>query len=87
MPLYKKGGGDMDKGTIIRTIVLVLALTNQFLVTAGYHPIPGTQELWGEILSSIFTIVATLTAWFKNNYVTYKGKRQHQVLVDHQLAK
>jgi len=72
---------------MIRTIVLALALVNQFLVAAGYHPIPGTQELWGEILSSIFTIVAALAAWFKNNYVTYKGKKQRQILVKHQLLK
>ncbi|WBX78690.1 phage holin [Virgibacillus salarius] len=30
----------MDRGTLIRTIVLVLALINQFLIAADLNPIP-----------------------------------------------
>ncbi|RHW33508.1 phage holin [Oceanobacillus profundus] len=77
----------MDKGTLIRTVVLVIALINQFLVTADLNPIPGSETLWGEIVSMIFTGIAAATAWFKNNYVTWKGKRQKEVLQRNQLIK
>jgi SPP1 family holin len=70
----------MDRGTLIRTIVLALALINQFLIAAGLNPIPGTEEVWGEVISTIITFVAAAVAWFKNNYVTAKGKKQKEVL-------
>ncbi|EQB34631.1 holin [Virgibacillus sp. CM-4] len=77
----------MDKGTIVRTAVLILALANQFLVTAGLNPIPGTQEMWGEIITMIITAAASAWAWFKNNYVTLKGKQQKTLLKQSKLIK
>ena len=77
----------MDKGTLIRTVVLVIALVNQFLVTAGLNPIPGSETLWGEVVTMIFTGFAAAVAWFKNNYVTWKGKRQKEVLARNNLIK
>lgn len=70
----------MDKGTIIRTAVLLVAIVNQLLVATGLNPIPGSEQLWGEVLSTAFTGVAATWAWFKNNYVTAKGKRQKAAL-------
>lgn len=70
----------MDKGTVIRTAVLLIALLNQVLVSTGLNPIPGTEDAWGEIVSSVFTFVAAGVAWFKNNYVTAKGKNQKKTL-------
>lgn len=72
----------MDKGTLIRTIVLVIALINQVLVATGLNPIPGTEEVWGEVVSTAFTIGAAVVAWFKDNAVTARGKYQQQVLKD-----
>lgn len=77
----------MDKGTLIRTIVLVIALINQFLVTAGLNPIPGAEDQWGEILTYLFTAIVAVWAWFKNNYVTAKGKKQKEVLKKEGLTK
>lgn len=77
----------MDNGTLIRTLVLVIALINQFLVSAGLNPIPGAESLWGELLAAAFTAVAAGVAWFRNNYVTYKGKRQKEVLERNNLTK
>ncbi|MGJ9460139.1 phage holin [Oceanobacillus sp. CF4.6] len=77
----------MDKGTLIRTIVLVIALINQFLVTAGLNPIPGDEAVWYEVITIIFTGIATATTWFKNNYVTAKGKKQKEVLDRNGLTK
>ena len=77
----------MDKGTIIRTAVLIIALVNQFLIAAGLNPIPGSEAVWGEVIATTFTIVVAVIAWFKNNYVTAKGKKQKEVLKDKGLTK
>lgn len=76
-----------DRGTVIRTIVLFIALVNQFLIAADLNPIPGTEELWGEVLATVFTFVAAAIAWFKNNYVTAKGRKQKEVLKREGLTK
>lgn len=77
----------MDRGTLVRTIVLVLALINQFLIASGLNPIPGSEEVWGEVISTIFTSIIATWAWFKNNYITAKGKKQKEVLQKHGLTK
>lgn len=70
----------MDKGTFIRTAVLVVALINQFLASAGLYVIPGTEEQHTEVIATIITGIAAAVAWFKNNYVTARGKAQKEAL-------
>jgi len=70
----------MDKGTVIRTAVLAIALFNQVLVIFGKSPLPFSQEEVEQGISVLFTILASLTAWFKNNYVTEKGRRQKSAI-------
>lgn len=77
----------MDRGTLIRTLVLFIALLNQFLVSLGLYEIPGTAEQQTTFLSALFTIVTAVIAWFKNNYVTAKGKKQRELLIAHKLSK
>ncbi len=77
----------MDRGTIIRTIVLLIALINQFLTSSGLNPIPGSEQIWGEVLAWLFTVTASTWTWFRNNYITAKGKRQKEVLTKEGLAK
>lgn len=77
----------MDKGTLIRTIVLFVALVNQFLVSYGLYEIPGTAEEQTAFLSALFTFAASTWAWFKNNYITAKGRRQKEVLQRNYLTK
>ncbi|MFD1335752.1 phage holin [Oceanobacillus iheyensis] len=77
----------MDKATVIRTLILLIALTNQFLVTLGLNPVPGNETIWFEVLSTIFTFGAAAIAWFKNNYVTARGKSQKEVLKRNSLIK
>ncbi|MCI3988095.1 phage holin, partial [Bacillus vallismortis] len=38
-------------------------------------------------VSLIFTIGTTLAAWFKNKYVTVKGKKQRDLLKENNLTK
>ena len=70
----------MDKASVIRTIVLLIALTNQFLVAAGKSPLPIADEQVETLVSTGFTIVASLWAWWKNNYIGPKGQAQKEVL-------
>lgn len=71
---------NIDKGTGIRTIVLILALVNQFLVSFGLNPIPGDMNAWYEVVSTVVTAAVAVWTWFKNNYITAKGKAQKEVI-------
>lgn len=56
--------------TIIRTVCLVVALVNQGLTMAGHSLLPITDEQVSELLTLVFTIAASLWAWWKNNSFT-----------------
>lgn len=60
----------MDKGTIIRTTVLVVALINQVIVMFGLSPLPFNDAEVEAGVSALFTTVAALWAWWKDNDVT-----------------
>ncbi|MCK6164014.1 phage holin [Bacillus pumilus] len=78
---------NFDKGTVIRTVLLFMALINQALILFGKPILPISEDQVTSLAetlylasSMIFTIVTTLLAWFKNNYVTEKGKQQKEIL-------
>lgn len=54
-------------GTIARTIILALALTNQVLVMNGIQMIPISDEEINTLVSTIWTIVASIISWWENN--------------------
>lgn len=54
-------------GTIARTLCLMLALVNQCLVMAGVQIIPIDDETINTLVSTGFTVVASIVAWWKNN--------------------
>lgn len=60
----------ISKETIIRTIILVAALVNQILTAAGKNPLPFSDEELYTGLTAIFTVAATVWAWWKNNSFT-----------------
>ena len=70
----------IKKDTIIRTIVLVIALVNQALTIAGKNPLPFEDEEITEFLSYIFTVAASLWAWWKNNSFTQNALEADKVL-------
>ncbi|MCY1094003.1 MULTISPECIES: phage holin [Bacillus] len=85
---------NFDKGTVIRTVLLLIALINQFLVMFGKTPLPLDEESVNNLadvlyvaVSTLFTTFMTLVAWFKNNYVTSKGQKQKEVLKQRGLSK
>jgi SPP1 family holin len=60
----------VSPGTIARTILLVLAFINQILTATGHSVINIEDETVEELVSSIFTIVIAIVAWWKNNSFT-----------------
>lgn len=65
----------ITKSTVIRTIVLVLALINQVLTSTGHSVIPISNDQVQEIVSLVFTIISALVAWWKNNSFTAPAKQ------------
>lgn len=72
----------VKSSTIIRTVVLVLALVNSVLTVAGKSPLPIEDAQVETILSEIFTIVAALWAWWKNNSFTQAAIKADQYMAE-----
>lgn len=72
----------VSKETIIRTVVLLLALINSLLVSKGKNIIPFSDEEVAEIVSWIFTAVASIWAWWKNNSFTDNAIQADKYLND-----
>ncbi|MFH0345317.1 phage holin [Bacillus vallismortis] len=83
-----------DKGTVIRTVLLLVAFINQTMLMFGKSPLDIQDEQINQLAdalysagSLIFTMGTTVAAWFKNNYVTEKGKKQRDLLKENNLTK
>lgn len=70
----------MDKFTLIRTIVLAVALINQSLVLAGYSPLPFDDTQVENTVTIVFSVAASLLAWWKNNSITREAKEADKYL-------
>ncbi|MFS0657333.1 phage holin [Niallia alba] len=70
----------MDKFTLIRTIVLAVALINQSLVLAGYSPLPFDDSQVENTVTIVFSVAASLLAWWKNNSITREAKEADKYL-------
>ncbi len=63
-------GNKITAGTIARTIILLLALVNQVLGMLGIQIIPIEDEVINTAVSTVWTVIAALAAWWKNNSFT-----------------
>lgn len=70
----------VSKETIIRTIVLALALINQIVVSCGKSPLPFENDTVTELVSNLLTICASLWAWWKNNSFTKSAIKSDEYL-------
>jgi SPP1 family holin len=70
----------IKKETIIRTVVLALALVNQILTACGISVIPVDDAQVTELLSLIFTIGASVWAWWENNSFTKEAIAADELL-------
>ena len=66
--------------TIIRTIVLILALANQVLAIMGKQAIPVTEDEVYHLVSLLITIGAALWSWWKNNSFTLPAIKADEYL-------
>ena len=61
---------NITAGTIARTAVLLLALTNQMLSAMGKSPLPIESTTAEQLVTAGITTIAALVAWWKNNSFT-----------------
>lgn len=66
--------------TIVRTVILIVALINQGLTISGHSLLPITDEQITEIITLAITIGASLWAWWKNNSFTKNAIKADEVL-------
>lgn len=66
--------------TIIRTIVLALALINQFCTMRGHSLIPISDEQVAELVTLLITIGSSVWAWWKNNSFTQAALEADEVM-------
>lgn len=52
---------------LVRTAVLFVALVNQLMMVFGYSILPLSEEEFGELFSTLLTVVSALWAWWKDN--------------------
>ena len=72
----------MTKDTIIRTVILVVALLNQVLVITGHSIFPVDEQQMTELISVCFTVVTALIAWWKNNSFTAEAIEADRYLAE-----
>ncbi len=70
----------ISAGTIARTIILVLALINQLLTATGHSVINISDESINTLISTGFTIVTAIVAWWKNNSFTQSALKADEVM-------
>ena len=71
---------NITSGTIARTIILVLALVNQILTAMGHSVINISDESINTLISTGFTIVTAIVAWWKNNSFTQSALKADEVM-------
>jgi SPP1 family holin len=60
----------IDKGTIIRTVTLILALANQFIAVVGASTF--ANAVWYQVVSLVVTAATALfTAWKNNDFTRF----------------
>ena len=57
-------------GTIARTLILALALINQILTASGHSIIAVSDDDINTLITTGFTVISALLAWWKNNSFT-----------------
>lgn len=67
---------NIDNGTIVRTVVLFVALINQGLAAFGYALLPFNNEEIELFISTVITAITALIAWWKNNNITREARRK-----------
>ena len=70
----------ISAGTIARTICLCLALVNQILTATGHSIINVSNDDINTLISTGFTVVSAVVAWWKNNSFTQSALKADEVM-------
>lgn len=70
----------VTKGTVIRTIILAIALLNQILTATGHSIINVSDETVNNFISAGFTVISAIIAWWKNNSFTSEACLADEIL-------
>lgn len=73
---------NVTAGTIARTLILILALINQLLSASGHAVLPIEDAQVETLVSTIWTVVAAVAAWWKNNSVTAAAQEADVIMKD-----
>ena len=60
----------VKKSTIIRTVLLIVSIINLILTNTGHSILPFSDEQIEDFISTAFTIIMSIWAWWKNNSFT-----------------
>ena len=71
---------NITSGTIARKAILVLALVNQILTATGHNIINISDESINTLVSTGFTIISAVLAWWKNNSFTQSALKADEVM-------
>lgn len=72
----------MKKETIIRAVVLIILLINQFLIITGVTDFVVEENEVYEIISTIATTIMSLWTMWKNNSFTKNAQKADEYLKD-----
>lgn len=70
----------VSKETIVRTVVLFVALLNTVLNACGKNPLPFSDDEVYTGVSAVVATVAAIWAWWKNNSFTAAAVKAEEVL-------
>lgn len=71
---------NITAGTIARTIILALALINQVLSVTGHPVLPIEDAQIETLVTTGWTVVAAIVAYWKNNSWTAAAKAGDEVM-------
>ena len=70
----------IEKGTIIRTVLLIISFINMGLEIAGKGVLPFSNEEVSAVISYIFAAGTSIITWWKNNSFTKQAIEADKVL-------
>ena len=70
----------IETGTIVRTALLGLALTNQILSATGNPILPREDAQLETLITTSMTVGASLWSWWKNNAFTPEARQAEAYL-------
>lgn len=71
---------NITAGTVARTIILALALVNQVLSALGQPLLPIEDAQIETLVTTGWTVVAAMVAWWKNNSFTVAAQKGDEVM-------